>query len=87
MLLKWLGDKGWASLKPVLEPIEFPYPETGTRLEKADAVLNAMATGVIPADVGALFLRANDDVSGIEADDVFRKRLEEIEKKLGLINE
>lgn len=87
MLLKWMGDKGWASLKAVLEPVSFPYPESGTRLEKADAVLNAMAKGDIPADVGALFLRANDDVSGIEADDVFRKRLEEIEKKLGLINE
>ena len=87
MLLKWMGDKGWASLKAVLEPVAFEYPEDGSRLEKADAVLNAMAKGVIPADVGSLFLRANDDVSSIEVDDVLRKRLEEIEKSLGLSND
>ncbi len=87
MLLKWMGDKGWASLKAVLEPVEFDFPEDGSRLQKADAVLNAMARGIIPADVGVLFLRSSDSVSSIEADDVFGKRLEEVERKLGLINE
>jgi len=84
MLLKWMGDKGWASLKAVLEPVAFEYPEDGTRLEKADAVLLAMAKGIIPADVGSLFLRSNEHVSNVEVDTKIKQELEEIKQHLGL---
>ncbi len=87
MLLKWMGDKGWASLKAVLEPVTFEYPEDGTRLEKADAVLLAMAKGIIPADVGSLFLRSNEHVSNVEIDTKIKQELEEIKQHLGLAND
>ena len=58
------------------------WPKNGTPSEKADAVLQSMSEGVIPPDLGALFIESISKSLGIEEVTELARRLEAIEKLL-----
>lgn len=41
--------------KPVAPVFEVDFPEDGTHVQKIDAVIRGIASGVIPADIGKMF--------------------------------
>ena len=69
--------------KQTHEPIVIEnWPKGGTPSQKADAVLQSMSEGVIPPDLGALFIESISKSLGIEEITELAKRLEAIEKLL-----
>ena len=69
--------------KQVHDPIVIEnWPKDGTPTEKANAVLQSMSEGVIPPDLGALFIESISKSLGIEEITELAKRLEAIEKLL-----
>ncbi len=58
------------------------WPQDGTPAEKANAVLLCMSEGVIPPDLGALFIESISKSLGIEEVTELAIRLEKIEKLL-----
>lgn len=58
------------------------WPKNGTAAQKADAVLQSMSEGVIPPDLGALFIESISKTLGIEEITELAKRLEAVEKSL-----
>lgn len=70
--------------KQTHEPVIIEWPENGTPVQKADAVLKAMSDGVMSPDVGAIFIEAISKSLGIEELTELSKRLEALEK---IINE
>ena len=55
------------------------WPKNGTPIQKADVILNAMANGDIPPDLGALFIESISKSLGIEEITELAKRLEALE--------
>ena len=69
--------------KQTNEPIIIDnWPAGGTSLQKADAVLQSMSEGVIPPDLGALFIESISKTLGIAELTELAQRLESIEKLL-----
>lgn len=58
------------------------WPKDGTPSQKADAVLQSMSDGLIPPDLGAIFIESISKSLGIEEVTELAKRLEAIEKLL-----
>lgn len=85
-LLKLLGDKAWASIKPSAATVEFDFPIDGTPTQKASSIINAISTGAIPPDTGQMMIGVIKDAVIIEQGTDLKERLEEIEKQLGLVN-
>lgn len=86
MLLKLLGDKGWGSAKPTMDTVEFEFPVNGTPSERAFAVVEAISTGVISPDIGAMVVGIVKDAIVIEESTELKARIEGLEKTLGLAN-
>lgn len=55
------------------------FDETGTPLQKAEAVYNAMAAGEIPPDVGQIFIDSISKLLAIEEITELKARLEKLE--------
>jgi hypothetical protein len=55
------------------------WPKDGTPIEKAEVILNSMACGDIPPDLGSLFIDSISKSLGIEEITELAKRLEAIE--------
>lgn len=65
--------------KQTHDPVVIDFSQCTTPLQKADAVLNAMASGEISPDVGQIFIDAISKSLGIEEITELAKRLEAIE--------
>lgn len=68
--------------KPVAPTFEVDFPDEGTAVEKIDAVIRGIATGVIPADLGKTFaevVRVGLDVREVTE---LAARLERLEQLL-----
>ncbi len=68
--------------KPVAPTFEVDFPDEGTAVEKIDAVIRGIATGIIPADLGKTFaevVRVGLDVREVTE---LAARLERLEKIL-----
>lgn len=68
--------------KPVAPTFEVDFPDEGTAVEKIDAVIRGIATGVIPADLGKTFaevVRVGLDVREVTE---LAARLERLERLL-----
>lgn len=83
-LLKLLGDKAWASVKPSAALIEFDFPVNGTPTEKSLSIIDAIATGSIAPDIGQMMIGVIKDAVIIEEGTDLKIRIEELEKALGL---
>jgi hypothetical protein len=68
--------------KQTHDPVTITWPDNGTPVQKADAVLKAMSNGEMSPDVGAIFIEAISKSLGIEEITELAKRLEAIEKLL-----
>lgn len=86
MCLKLLADKGWSSIKPTMEHVEFTFDETAKPHEQAAQVMKAAASGQIPPDVAQAFIASIASMLKIEEVTELSKRLESIEEALGLLN-
>lgn len=87
MCLKLLADKGWASIKPSSEMINFDFDEGAPPHVQAAQVMKGAADGVIPPDIANTFINSIKAMIDIEEGTDLRERIEAIEKSLGLINE
>lgn len=68
--------------KPVAPVFEVDFPDEGTPVEKIDAVIRGIASGIIPADIGKMF--AEVIKTGLDVAEVteLAARLERLEKLL-----
>lgn len=68
--------------KPVAPVFEVDFPDYGTPVEKIDAVIRGIASGIIPADIGKMF--AEVIKTGLDVAEVteLAARLERLEKLL-----
>lgn len=68
--------------KPVAPPIEFDFPVNGSAVEKMDAIIKGISTGVVPADIGKMM--ADIIKTGLDVQEVTELaiRLEKLEKLL-----
>ena len=66
--------------KPVAPVFEVDFPDDGTPVEKIDAVIRGIASGIIPADIGKMF--AEVIKTGLDVAEVteLAARLERLEK-------
>ena len=55
------------------------WPKNGTPIQKAEVILNSMANGDIPPDLGSLFIESISKSLGIEEVTELAKRLEALE--------
>lgn len=68
--------------KPVAPVFEVDFPDDGTPVEKIDAVIRGIASGIIPADIGKMFaevIKTGLDVAELTE---LAARLERLEKLL-----
>lgn len=68
--------------KSTYPDIEFDYDPEWTHVEKANSIMNGIANGQIPPDVGHLLIDSLSKMLGIEEVTELAKRLEAIEKLL-----
>lgn len=68
--------------KPVAPVFEVDFPDDGTPVEKINAVIRGIASGIIPADIGKMF--AEVIKTGLDVAEVteLAARLERLEKLL-----
>jgi len=66
--------------KSTFPTYEFTFPENGTKLEKADAIIDAIGGGIIPIDAGKMLMDIIKDASAIEEIDDLAERLRIIEE-------
>lgn len=72
--------------KQTMPFIKIDYPDKGTLVEKANAVEIAIFNGTIPPDVGISLLGSLGSVAKTEEVTELSKRIESIEKAMGLDN-
>lgn len=84
-LMAHMLNKSYSSLKQVAPEVQVSnFPHSGTPTEKAQAIMNSIANGEIPADIGAIIIGATKDCVIIEEGTELKARILEIEKKLGI---
>lgn len=66
--------------KQTLPIFDFSIADKKTKLEKADAIIDAIGAGAIPVDVGKIFMDIIKDASAIEELEELAVRLEKLEK-------
>lgn len=82
MLMKELMMRVAPVAKPVAPDVHFDFPEDGSPVAQVDAIMKAVSTGKVPADVGQMLvnmIRAKLDVLEISE---LAGRLDAIEKML-----
>jgi len=68
--------------KPTLPNYEFEFPQEGTMLEKADAIVMATGSGIIPVDVAKYFIDVIDARASIEEKQELSERVAKLEEML-----
>lgn len=69
-------------LKPQGSMIELDMPEGATKAEQTEVIMQAVYSGTISSDVGAMLIGMIKDSIAIEESTDLAKRLEEVEKAL-----
>lgn len=82
MCLKLLADKGWASVKPSSELIEFDFDDKAEPHIQAAQVMSAAAKGLIPPDIANTFIQSIKSMIDIEEFTNLKERIEKIEAAL-----
>lgn len=73
--------------RAMMEPVKFSLPKSSTVLEKTEAVMQAIATGKLPPDIGVSMIQALGTVSRIIETDELAKEIAELKQMLGGNNE
>jgi hypothetical protein len=79
MLLNMVLNRIEPPLKSVSPMVEFEFDITAKPYEQATQVLNAMAQGKIPSDIGQLFVTSISSMLNIQEKTDFEERLKAIE--------
>jgi hypothetical protein len=82
--LSILMKKGWPDLKPQDPMIEFEFDSSGSPLQKANQLFDAISKGFIPPSTGLSLINAMASVMKIEEVTEIRKEIERIKDKLGI---
>lgn len=69
-------------LKPQGSMIELDMPEGATKAEQTEVIMQAVYSGTISSDIGAMLIGMIKDSIAIEESTDLAKRLEEVEKAL-----
>lgn len=77
-LLKFLGDKGYSSMKPTIGNVEFEFDVSATPSEQASQVMAAAAKGEIAPDIANLFVSSIASMLKIDEVTALRNEVEEI---------
>ena len=86
LCLKILMDKGWANVKPSSELVEFEFDIKAKPHIQASQIVNAASSGQIPPDIANSLVSSIASMLKIEEVTEMTRRLEEIEKQLGVVN-
>ena len=70
--------------KAVAPLVEFEFPKDASFTEQANSVLDAIAKGIIPADIGSMFVTTIKSAIDIEEFTELKERIEQIESSLGV---
>lgn len=68
--------------KATLPTYDFQFPKNGTIVEKADAIVNAVGQGIIPADVAKYFVDIIEARAAIEEKEELAERVAKLEEML-----
>ena len=82
MCLKLLADKGWASVKPSSELIEFEFDDKADPHIQAAQVMSAAARGLIPPDIANTFIQSIKSMIDIEEYTSLKERIAKLEETL-----
>lgn len=77
-----LATKGWANLKPSNETVKFNFDSSLKPHEQAAQVLQAVAEGILPPDIGNIFIQSIKSMIDIEEYTDLKSRIETLEKLL-----
>lgn len=81
-ILKEFLSKMYPGLKATLEKVEFDFPVDGTPTQKSLAVVEAISSGALPADVGQVVIGIIKDAVVIEESTDLKCRIAALEKAL-----
>lgn len=82
MCLKLLGDKGWASVKPSSEMVNFSFSKDGEPFKQAAEVMFAASQGEIAPDIANTFIQSIKSMVDIEEYTNLKERIEKLEQAL-----
>ncbi len=81
MLLKFLGDKGWASVKPVMESVDFTLDETVSISKQARQIMAAVSREGLPPDVAKMLIDSLANMLKIAEITELEDRIKSLEEK------
>ena len=70
--------------KAVAPMVEFDFPKDAKPHEQAGAVMEAVSNGIVPPDIGNMFIASIKSMIDIEEYTDLKDRIERIEKSLGV---
>lgn len=73
--------------KSTMEPVKFSLPANSSLVEKCDAVMQAIATGKLPPDIGLNMMQALNGMAKVIETEELAKQIEELKQMLGGDNE
>lgn len=73
--------------KSTMEPVKFSLPADSSLVEKCDAVMQAIATGKLPPDIGLNMMQALNGMAKVIETEELAKQIEELKQMLGGDNE
>lgn len=82
MCLKLLADKGWASVKPSSEMINFDFDESSKPHIQAAQIMKAASQGLVPPDIANTFVQSIKAMIDIEEYTDLKERIEKLEATL-----
>jgi hypothetical protein len=82
MCLKLLADKGWASVKPSSEMIEFEFDINAPPHVQAAQVMKGVSEGKVAPDIGNTFVQSIKAMIDIEEYTDLKERIEKLEATL-----
>lgn len=80
MLLRFLGDKAYSSMKPTLGRVEFEFDVKASPSKQASQVMSAAASGEIAPDIANMFVSSIASMLKIDEVTELQKRIEALEK-------
>ena len=73
--------------KSTMEPVKFSLPANSSLVEKCDAVMQAIATGKLPPDIGLNMIQALNGMAKVIETEELAKQIEELKELVGGTNE
>ena len=81
-MLKVLADKGWSSVKPTMERVEFEFDSSATPDKQAGQVLDAASKGLVSPDIANMFIDSIAKMLKIDEVTLIKQEIAEIKKIL-----